>query len=84
MIAWINFIILLLATVLTVVYYLKSAGPAVLEQKSSPSAYAKCTRYRALSAIFMTLAGINYIVYAFYPIPLPRHASSPGPIGFRL
>ena len=71
MIAWINFVVLLLATILTVVYYLKSAGPAALEKKIGPSAYAKCTHYRALSAIFMTLAGVNYVVYAFYPIPLP-------------
>ena len=74
MIAWINFIILLLATILTVFYYVKSAGPAALEQKIGPSAYAKCTRYRTLSGIFMGLAGVNYVVYAFYPLalPLPR------------
>jgi protein-S-isoprenylcysteine O-methyltransferase Ste14 len=71
MIAWINFTVLLLATVLTVFYYVKSAGPAALAQKIGAEAYAKCTRYRALSAIFMTLAGVNYVVYAFYPIPLP-------------
>ena len=71
MIAWINFIVLLLATVLTVIYYVKSAGPAALEQKIGAEAYTKCTRYRALSGIFMTLAGVNYVVYAFYPIPLP-------------
>ena len=71
MIAWINFTILLLATALTVIYYVKSAGPAALEQKIGAEAYAKCTRYRALSGIFMTLAGVNYVVYAFYPIPLP-------------
>jgi protein-S-isoprenylcysteine O-methyltransferase Ste14 len=71
MIAWINFIVLLLATALTVVYYIKSAGPAALEQKIGTEAYAKCTRHRALSGIFMTLAGVNYVVYAFYPIPLP-------------
>lgn len=71
MIAWTNFVVLLLATVLTVVYYVKSVGPAALEQKIGPSAYAKCTRYRTISAILMTLAGVNYVVYAFYPIPLP-------------
>ena len=79
MIAWINFAILLLATILTVFYYVKSAGPAALEQKIGPSAYAKCTRYRALSAIFMTLAGVNYVVYAFYPISLPLPRVFPWP-----
>ena len=79
MIAWINFIILLLAAVLTVFYYIKSAGPAALEQKIGAEAYAKCTRYRSLSAIFMTVEGINYVVYAFFPIslPLPRYFAWP-------
>jgi protein-S-isoprenylcysteine O-methyltransferase Ste14 len=79
MIAWINFIILLIATVLTVVYYVKSAGPAALEQKIGEEAYAKCTRYRTVSAVLMTLAGINYVVYAFYPLPLPLPRVFPWP-----
>jgi len=79
MIAWINFAVLLLATFLTVVYYVKSAGPAALEQKIGSAAYAKCTRYRILSAVFMTVAGINYVVYAFYPIPLPLLRVFPWP-----
>ena len=77
MIGWINFIVLLLATFLTVFYYIKSAGPAALEQKIGTEAYAKCTRSRVLSGIFMTLAGVNYVVYAFYPIPLPLPRSFP-------
>jgi protein-S-isoprenylcysteine O-methyltransferase Ste14 len=79
MVAWINFIVLLLATFLTVFYYVKSAGPAALERKIGGAAYARCTRYRVLSAIFMTLAGINYVVYAFYPLPLPLPGAFPWP-----
>jgi protein-S-isoprenylcysteine O-methyltransferase Ste14 len=79
MIAWINFSVLLLATILTVVYYVKSAGPAALEQKIGAAAYAKCTRYRVVSAIFITLAGVNYVVYAFYPLPLPLPRVFPWP-----
>jgi protein-S-isoprenylcysteine O-methyltransferase Ste14 len=77
MIAWINFIILLLASILTEVYYLKSAGPAALEQKIGAVAYARCTRYRIISSIFMTLVGVNYVVYAFYPLPLPLPQTFP-------
>ncbi len=77
--AWINLLILLLTTALTLYYYVKSVGPAALEQKIGPLAYAKCTRYRTVSAIFMTLAGVNYVVYAFYPIPLPLPQSFPWP-----
>ncbi len=74
MVAWINFAVLVVASVLTVIYYVKSAGPAALERKIGESAYRKCTTYRILSAVFMTLAGINYVVYAFFPLPvgLPR------------
>lgn len=79
MIAWINFIILLLATILTVFYYLKSAGPAALEQKIGPVAYARCTRYRMLSSVFITLAGVNYVIYAYYPLPLPLPRFFPWP-----
>jgi protein-S-isoprenylcysteine O-methyltransferase Ste14 len=79
MIALINFAVLLLATYLTLVYYLKSVGPAALERKIGAAAYAKCTRYRTVSAIFMTLAGVNYVVYAFYPLPLPLPRVFPWP-----
>jgi len=79
MIAWINAIVLLLTTCLTVVYYVKSAGPAALERKIGAAAYARCTRYRTVSAVFMTLAGINYVVYAFYPLPLPLPRVFPWP-----
>ena len=74
MIAWLNFLVLLLATPLTAAFYIMSAGPAALERRIGHKAYARCTRYRAVSAVFMTLAGVNYLVYAFYPyqLPLPR------------
>ncbi len=79
MIAQINFLLLLLFTALTVYFYIKSAGPAALERKIGERAYAVCTRYRILSAVFMTLAGINYVVYAFYPLPLPLPRHFPWP-----
>ena len=79
MIAWLNFVVLLLSTVLTFVFYIMSAGPAALERRIGAQAYAKCTRYRAVSGLFMTLAGINYVVYAFYPLPLPLPVLFPWP-----
>jgi hypothetical protein len=33
MIAWVNFAILVASTLLTLVFYIKSAGPAALEKK---------------------------------------------------
>ena len=37
MIAWLNFAVLVLATVLTVVFYVRSGGSAALEQKIGPA-----------------------------------------------
>jgi protein-S-isoprenylcysteine O-methyltransferase Ste14 len=79
MIASANMVVLLATTFLTVFYYIKSAGPAALEQKIGTAAYGQCTRYRAYSAIFMTLAGANYVVYAFYPIAVPLPRTFPWP-----
>jgi protein-S-isoprenylcysteine O-methyltransferase Ste14 len=73
MIAWINAAVLVAATALTVVFYVKSVGPAALEQRIGPSgdAWARCARYRAVSMAGMIVAMANYVVYAFYPLPLP-------------
>ncbi len=79
MIAWINFIILVAATFLCLFYYVKSAGPATLEKKIGPDAYRKCTQYRIAASIFMTVAGINYVVYAFYPLPISLPQTFPWP-----
>jgi protein-S-isoprenylcysteine O-methyltransferase Ste14 len=79
MIAWINAVVLVISTLLTLVFYVKSAGPAALEKEIGPSAYQKCTRYRLIASVFMTLAGINYVVYFFFPLPLPLPATLPWP-----
>ena len=79
MIAWINFAVLVAATVLTPVFYIKSVGPAALEQKIGPAAYEKCGRYRLVAMITMTLAMGNYVVYYFYPLPIPLPLTFPWP-----
>ena len=71
MIAWINFLILLIATFLTGFLYIKSVQPVALSQKIGDAAWRKCDRYRRISIITMTITVINYIVYYFYPLPLP-------------
>lgn len=62
MIAWINFAVLIVSAILCLYFYVKSAGPAVLEKKIGPVAYARCTQYRMLASILMTIAGVNYVV----------------------
>jgi protein-S-isoprenylcysteine O-methyltransferase Ste14 len=71
MVAWSNFAVLVVSTVFTLYFYVKSAGPAALEKRVGPSAYSICTRYRVAASLFMTLAGVNYVVYYFYPLPVP-------------
>ena len=77
MIAWLNVFCLVLATALTAVLYIKSVGPAALEQKIGPPAYARCTRYRVVSGVCMAVATANYVVYYFYPLPIPLPAAFP-------
>lgn len=79
MIAWLNAICLVLVTGLTLVFYVKSAGPAALEQKIGPAAYTRCGRYRAVAMVCMFVGMANYVVYYFYPLPLPVPAAFPWP-----
>lgn len=77
MIAWINFAVLLVATLLVLYLELKSAKPAALEEKIGAVAYNRCTRYRMLASLLMGLAGINYIIYFLYPLPMPLPRTFP-------
>jgi methanethiol S-methyltransferase len=77
MIAWINFVVLLVATLLVLYLELKSAKPAALEEKIGAVAYDRCTRYRMLASLLMGLAGVNYIIYFLYPLPMPLPRTFP-------
>lgn len=71
MIAWMNVAVLIISTLLCLYFYLKSVGPAALEQKIGPCAYAKCARYRLIASLLMFIACVNYVIYYFYPLPIP-------------
>jgi len=70
-IAWINLFALVVSSILTLPFYVKSAGPAALERKIGAIAYKRCTQYRMIALIFMGIACVNYALYVFYPLPLP-------------
>ena len=70
MIEWINFATLLLSTFLTLTFYVKSVGPAALAERIGEGAYKRCTSYRVLASVFMTIAMVNYVIYVFYPLPI--------------
>ena len=71
MIAWINFGVLVVTALLFLYFYVKSAGPAALEERIGPEAYRRCTRNRFISGVLMGIASVNYVIYFFYPLPLP-------------
>jgi len=79
MITWLNFVALVFSSVLFFLYYVKSVRPASLEKRIGPVAYEKCARYRTVSAVFMTVALVNYVVYFFYPLPLRLPRTFPWP-----
>ncbi len=80
MIEWLNFIILLvLSLLLSMVLYVKSVGPAALEQKIGEGAYEKCAQYRQVSGFFLFIGMIGYVVYFFYPLPVPLPIAFPIP-----
>jgi protein-S-isoprenylcysteine O-methyltransferase Ste14 len=79
MLAWVNFVLLVISSLLFTVYYVKSVGPAALEKRIGPSAYEKCAAYRRISSAFMFVASANYILYYWLPLPLPLPRTFPWP-----
>ena len=69
-IEWINFLVLVVATILFLYFYVRSVGPAQLEKKIGEGAYPKCKTYRLIAGTFEGVTVINYIVYFFYPLQL--------------
>ncbi len=77
MVAWVNLVVLIVSSLLFLYLYVKSVGPAALERKIGPTAYQKCTRYRFISSIFMGIVCVNYVLYLFYPLPIPLPRTFP-------
>lgn len=77
MIEWINFILMLVFTALSAYYYAKSASIIQLERKIGPKAYIKCGQYRDISLFSFILVYITYVVYYFYPLPVPLPQTFP-------
>jgi len=73
-IEWINFIALVMSTVLMAHFYIKSVGPAALEKEVGESAYPMCKQYRIIASAFEIVTVVNYLIYYYYslPIDIPR------------
>jgi len=74
MLAWINFAILIFASLLFLYYYVLSVSPATREKMLGPNAYVRCGQDRAIAIVFEMITVVNYVVYFFYPLstPLPE------------
>ena len=79
--AWINFLILVVATLLTWLSYLKSVSPARLAKLIGREAYLKCVRYRRICLASFIIVIANYVLYAFHPLStaMPAEFSWPWP-----
>lgn len=68
--AWSNFAVLIMSSIIFTVYYVKSVQPAALEKIIGIEAYEKCKWYRIVSGTLMTVAAVNYVLFYFYPLPI--------------
>ena len=71
MIAWINFLVLLAASILFLLFYVRSARPAGREKVIGPRAYQLCFYDRLVAVVFELIITANYILYYFFPLPTP-------------
>jgi len=51
-------------------FYIKSVGPAKLEQKIGEKAYKRCGNYRIIASLFELITVVNFILYFFFPLPI--------------
>jgi len=79
MIAWINFAVLIFATLFFLYFYFLSVSPAALENVIGPVAYHRCGRFRVVAIIFEFVTLVNYVLYRFYPLPVPLPNAFPWP-----
>ncbi len=79
MIATINFIVLIISSVMFTIFYLNSLRPVTLSKTMGDAAYQLCAMYRVIGVLFMVVAGINYILYYWFPLSLPIPRTFPWP-----
>jgi protein-S-isoprenylcysteine O-methyltransferase Ste14 len=69
MIAWINFSICILSSILFLYFYVRSVSPAGQELVEGPAVYKKCYYLRLISGFFELVITINYVLFLFFPLP---------------
>jgi len=71
MFAWINLALLVLSSILFLFFYVRSVNPAGRAMLVGASAYRKCYYDRLISGLFEFFIMANYVLYHFYPLPVP-------------
>ncbi len=71
MIAWINFMVLLFASLLFLFFYVRSVSPAGREKITGAQAYHPCYYERLASGVFELIITVNFVLYHFFPLPAP-------------
>jgi methanethiol S-methyltransferase len=71
MFAWINFAVMLIASIFFLLFYVRSAAPAGREKVIGPRAYRLCYYDRLMSGVFEGVITANYILYYFFPLATP-------------
>ncbi|MBN1537036.1 MAG: hypothetical protein JW908_09915 [Anaerolineales bacterium] len=71
MVAWINFAILLISSILLLYFYARSVSPAGQEMVIGTQAYQRCFYLRLIGGFFEFVIMANYILYIFFPLPTP-------------
>jgi protein-S-isoprenylcysteine O-methyltransferase Ste14 len=71
MIAWINFAVLMLASVIFLLFYVRSVSPAGRAKIIGPRAYRACFFERLASGALEFVISANYVLYLYFPLPAP-------------
>ena len=78
--AWIILAVLLACAFAILVLYERSVSPEARERLSGdPDTYRKCGRLRSWSVVPMGLTVVCYVLYLFYPLPVPLPEHFPWP-----
>ena len=74
MIAWLNFAVLLIASILFLFFYVRSVSPAGRAKVIGERAYRLCFVDRLVSGAFELVITLNFVLYRYFPLetPLPE------------
>jgi protein-S-isoprenylcysteine O-methyltransferase Ste14 len=79
-IAWLNFLLINIFTVLAWYFYIESVMPAHREEKVGKKAWKDCKRFRGFSAVFLSLLVIQMVLWVWFPIPGLTMIVHPNPL----